>query len=246
MNLTGPREAFPRFFRTYKKRSIAALVGVLVAFGSFLLAVVRTWAGERPHKESTRKLGLWCRFTTTFWVVLLLTTTEFFPPRVQAQKNRPTESQVEAIYLFNFSRFIEWPAEPTPASATFSLCVLGEDPFGAFLDTTLAGETVAGRNFVARRISKPADALGCRILFVSASEQSHLKELFDVLAKKSVLTVSDIPRFAQRGGMIEFLVDRDKVRFEINLTSATDAGLTLSSDLLKVAVAVRKDAHGRA
>ncbi|MGH9736900.1 MAG: YfiR family protein [Candidatus Acidiferrales bacterium] len=181
------------------------------------------------------------------WFLVLVAVANILPVRVQAQQTRPTESQVEAIYLFNFSRFIEWPASPaTTSAATFSLCVLGEDPFGTFLDATLAGESVSGKNIVAKRISKPEDALDCRILFVSASEQDHLKELFEVLAKKSVLTVSDIPRFAERGGMIEFVVDKDKVRFEINLTSATDAGLTLSSDLLKVAVAVHKDAHGRA
>lgn len=180
-------------------------------------------------------------------VILLLAAAEIFPARVLAQQKRPTESQVEAVYLFNFSRFIEWPADPaSPTVATFSLCVLGEDPFGAFLDSTLAGEGVGGKSFVVRRISKAEDALDCRILFVSTSEQDHLKQVFDVLANKSVLTVSDIPRFAQRGGMIEFVVDKDKVRFEINLTNATEAGLTLSSDLLKVAVAVRKDAHGRA
>lgn len=239
----GPRQASLRFISACTNKSIAAFVRALRASKSFLLAAALIWTDETPDPQSTHKR---CdRSTIAVWVVLLLITAEFFPPAVQAQRSRPTESQVEAIYLFNFSRFIEWPAEPAPA-ATFSLCVLGEDPFGAFLDATLAGETVAGRNFVARRISKPEDALGCRILFVSASEQSHLNELFDVLAKKSVLTVSDIPRFAQRGGMIEFVVDKDKVRFEINLTSATDAGLTLSSDLLKVAVTVRKDSHGRA
>ncbi|HTU33237.1 MAG TPA: YfiR family protein [Candidatus Acidoferrum sp.] len=188
--------------------------------------------------------NLRCRPAAAPWVVLPLMLAAFFAAEVQAQQNRPTESQVEAIYLFNFSHFIEWPADPAaPAAATFSLCILGDDPFGTFLDATLAGETVAGKNFVARRISKPEDALGCRILFVSNSEETHLRALFDVLAKKSVLTVSDIPRFAERGGMIEFVTEKNKVRFEINLTSATDAGLVLSSDLLKVAVSVRKGPH---
>lgn len=171
---------------------------------------------------------------------------ECFSPGLLFAQNRPTEYQVKAVYLFNFARFVEWPAENGAGKdGTFVVCVLGDDPFGTFLDTTLAGETVAGRNVVAQRITKPQEAAACRILFVSTSEESHLKELFEVIAKKSVLTVSDIPQFAQRGGMIGFVTDEGKVRFEINLTSATDAGLTLSSDLLKVATVVRKNALGR-
>ncbi|HEX5426429.1 MAG TPA: YfiR family protein, partial [Candidatus Acidoferrales bacterium] len=202
-----------------------------------------------PHEAFPRSvLARKPRGVVSFWLVLLLAISEILPFEVQARQKRPTESQIEAIYLFNFTRFIEWPPDPAaaPGAETFSLCVLGEDPFGKFLDATIAGERVGEKSFVARRISKPEDALDCRILFVSTSEQDHLKELFDVLANKSVLTVSDIPRFAERGGMIEFVMAKDKVRFEINLTSATEAGLTLSSDLLKVAVAVHRDAHGRA
>jgi hypothetical protein len=158
-------------------------------------------------------------------------------------QGRPGEYQVKAAYLYNFSRFIEWPALPAAdKDESFAICVLGKDPFGPVLDATLSGEGIAGQSLVARRLSKPQDALTCRILFVGASEEDHLKEIFAVLGKSSVLTVSDIPRFSERGGMIEFVLKGDKVRFEVNLSNATDAGLTVSSDLLKVAIAVRKNA----
>lgn len=162
---------------------------------------------------------------------------------VYAQQARPGEYQVKAAYLYNFSRFIEWP--PLPAAdkdEPFVICVLGKDPFGSVLDATLSGEGIAGQSLVARRLSKLQDALACRILFVGASEEDHLKEIFAVLGKSSVLTVSDIPRFSERGGMIEFVLKGDKVRFEVNVSNAADAGLTVSSDLLKVAIAVRKNA----
>ncbi len=197
-------------------------------------------------REASPRSSLACRWAGILWIVLLLVFPEFLVATVRAKQNRPTESQIEAIYLFNFSRFIQWPAHAAAGTSDFPVCILGEDPFGTFLDETLAGETVAGKKIIAKRISTSQDALGCRIVFVSTSEQDHLKELFEVLDHKSVLTVSDIPEFADQGGMIEFVVRKNKVRFEINLTSATDAGLTLSSDLLKVAVSVRKDAHGGA
>jgi hypothetical protein len=82
--------------------------------------------------------------------------------------------------------------------------------------------------------------LDCRVLYISASEDGRLKEILAGLDKSGVLTVSDIPQFSQRGGMIQFVLVGNKLRFEVNLTNAQTAGLTLSSDLLKVAVAVRK------
>jgi hypothetical protein len=85
--------------------------------------------------------------------------------------------------------------------------------------------------------------MSCRILFISASEESQLKEILATLDKKSVLTVSDISQFTRRGGMIQFVIDANRVRFEVNVTTAQRAGLTLSSQLLKVAINVRRDSQ---
>ena len=105
----------------------------------------------------------------------------------------------------------------------------------------LAGSAVDGKGAEARRISKPQEALDCRILFVSSSEANHLKDILATLDKANILTVSDIPQFSELGGMIQFVLDGNKIRFEVNLTAAENAGLTLSSELLKVATAVRKN-----
>jgi hypothetical protein len=91
-----------------------------------------------------------------------------------------------------------------------------------------------------KRIAKAQEALGCRILFISVSQQGHLKEILAELDNTSILTVSDMPEFARLGGMIQFVVQANKVRFEVNLTSAERTGLTLSSQLLQVAVAVKR------
>jgi hypothetical protein len=92
-----------------------------------------------------------------------------------------------------------------------------------------------------RRVAKPQDALSCRVLFISSSEQSRLKEILAALDETSVLTVSDMPQFTRRGGMIQFVVEANRVRFEVNLTSAERAGLILSSQLLKVAIDVKRN-----
>ena len=91
-----------------------------------------------------------------------------------------------------------------------------------------------------KRLQTAQDATTCEILFISASQESQLKHILTVLNGSSVLTVSDMPEFSRRGGMVQFIVDGSRVRFEINLASAERAGLTLSSELLKLAVNVRK------
>lgn len=163
---------------------------------------------------------------------------------LSAQQTKASESAVKATYLYNFSRFVQWPADAASAKGnSFSICVLGEDPFGTVLDTILSGESIGGKAVVARRVAKPQDALDCHVLYISSSEDGRLKEILAGMEKAGVLTVSDIPQFSQRGGMIQFLLVGNKLRFEVNLTNAQTAGLTLSSDLLKVAVTVRKSSQ---
>ena len=163
---------------------------------------------------------------------------------MSAQKSKPREFEVKATYLYNFARFVEWPTTAAVAkSDSFPICVLGQDPFGPALDTIVAGETIGGKAVLAKRVLKPQDAVSCRVLYISLSEETRLREVLAGLDKAAVLTVSDIPQFSQRGGMIQFVQESNKIRFEVNLASAEDAGLTLSSELLKVAVLVRKNSQ---
>jgi hypothetical protein len=149
-----------------------------------------------------------------------------------------TEFDVKAAYLYNFARFVEWPAQAGAGAGVappFVVAVLGDDPFGSTLDETLAGKAIGERPFVVRRVSTPEAAAGAQIVFVSASERSRLPHVLRVLEQAGALTVSDLPGFAERGGMIGFRKEGRKVRFDINPGSAERAGLTLSSQLLKLA-----------
>jgi hypothetical protein len=190
-----------------------------------------------PNGVPNRCLGMWQYPTAVIAMLALLHISV-----LNAQQPKVSEYQVKAIYLYNFGRFVQWPPNATAAKGdSFSICVLGQDPFGPSLDSTLAGETLDGKPLAAKRISTPRDAGECRILFISSTEENHLKEILAALDESSILTVSDIPAFSRRGGMIQFVLEGDKVRFEINLAKAETAKLTLSSELLKVASAVRRN-----
>ena len=133
-------------------------------------------------------------------------------PYLQAQGSKPTDYDVKAVYLYNFGRFVEWPAqcsreqEVTRSMSAFSVRI----PFGPALDSTLAGETIGGKNVAAKRISSLQEAVNCQILFMSATEDSRLNKIMEALDKGAVLTVSDMPQFSQRGGMIQFVLEREK------------------------------------
>lgn len=146
------------------------------------------------------------------------------------------EYQLKAVFLFNFAQFVEWPTSAFPEPDTpLSICILGEDPFGGYLDETVRGETVANHPLSVRRYRTVEEIKGCHILFVGRKEQAHLSEILDSLKGHSVLTVSDAERFASRGGMIRFVTDHNRIRLRINLEAARAANLTLSSKLLRPA-----------
>jgi hypothetical protein len=193
--------------------------------------------GRIPRDHGTRGLlGRWR------WLVVAIASGLLAIPGLHAQHSKPTDFQVKAAYLYNFGRFIEWPANVTPAKAgSFNICVLGEDPFGPALDVTLDAETIGNQRVVARRISSPHESGDCRILFISSTEANRLNKIIESVDKTGVLTVSDAPQFSQHGGMIQFVQEGNRIRFEVNLSATQRAGLTLSSELLKVATAIRRD-----
>jgi hypothetical protein len=164
-----------------------------------------------------------------------------------AQSGKPTQYDVEAAYLYQFGNFVQWPTKKlaTQAPKSFPICVIGRDPFGRILDNTVKDGNMNGLPLVARRVTSAQEAAGCRVLFVSSSEDRDLTRTLGALSSAPILTVSDIPAFVSRGGMIQFVLIDKRVRFEINVSNAERAGLTMSSQLLKVAVAVRRDGSSK-
>jgi hypothetical protein len=163
---------------------------------------------------------------------------------VAAQRRAATEPEVKAAYLYNFARFVDWPARAPSAATPFVVCVIGSDPFGRVLDTTLADVTLRGAKAVARRIATSGEARACHLLFIGASEEQDLEAILGTLGSADVLTVSDMPAFVGRGGMIQFVNERGRLRFEVGLGPVERAGLHVSSDLLRVARAVNWGSGG--
>ncbi|HET6546334.1 MAG TPA: YfiR family protein [Rhodanobacteraceae bacterium] len=146
--------------------------------------------------------------------------------------------QVKAVFLFNFTQFVGWPSGAFGDSQEpIVIGVLGDDPFGAYLDETVRGERVDSRSLVVRRYRDTADldAAGCQVLFISESEAGRLEQDVARLRDRSILTVSDLDGFVDRGGMIQFVTENNRVKLRINADAAKAAGLTISSKLLRVA-----------
>jgi hypothetical protein len=147
-----------------------------------------------------------------------------------------SEYQVKAVFLYNFARFVEWPAVTfVSATAPFTLCVYGADPFGADLDAVVRGETASGRPMVVRRLSDAGEVSGCQIVFIAASADRELESVVARLDRRATLTVSDIDGAARRGAMIRMMTVNGRIRLRVNIDAVRAAHLTVSSNLLRAA-----------
>jgi len=183
------------------------------------------------HRRIRRELGRWSCIT----LCLIAFVTIFKPDQTQAQSG-PTDYQIKAVFLFNFAQFVEWPASAFSNSQTpLVIGVLGQDPFGSYLDETVRDERVNNRPLVVQRYRRAEDIGTCHILFISRSETSRLGDVLDKVRGRNILTVSDGEGFSARGGIIQFVTTNNKVRLRINLAAARTAGLTISSKLLRPA-----------
>ena len=153
-----------------------------------------------------------------------------------AQSGGPTEYQVKAVFLFNFIKFVEWPGTAfADTRAPFVLGVLGDDPFDGSLSPIVDGQLVRGRGITIHKYRFGDDVRRCHVLYVSASEQARTAQILGGLQGASVLTVSDMPRFAEGGGLVQFYMEEDRVRFVVNAEAAARANLRMSAKLLAVA-----------
>jgi hypothetical protein len=146
------------------------------------------------------------------------------------------EYQVKAVFLFNFAQFVEWPPRAFADSDTpLVIGILGEDPFGSYLDETIKGERVNNRPLEVQRYRRVEDITTCHILFVSRSESGRLDQTLANLKDRNILTVGDTDDFVRRGGTIQLANAQNRVRLLINPNAAKAASLTISSKLLRAA-----------
>jgi hypothetical protein len=151
------------------------------------------------------------------------------------------EYRVKAAFLFNFAKFIEWPPQTLGGpQAPYTICVLGQDPFGEELDVIARQTTVQGRSVAIRRPGEAKEASGCHILFIASSERPMLPAILAALGPAPTLTVGDDEEFNRLGGCLRFFIEESRVRFEINLPATERARLKLSSKLLNLARVIGK------
>jgi|ERR1043166_225637 hypothetical protein len=157
-----------------------------------------------------------------------------------------SEYLIKAGFIYNFAKFVEWPGNSfSQADSPIVIGVLGTDPFGNVLDRIVEDKKIGSRGFVVRRFKWGKDLKDlkeCKILFVSVSEKAHIDEIVQSVKGLPILTVGETPSFAERGGIIRFTLEDNRVRFEVNVDAARQAELNISSRLLTLAKIIPQSA----
>ena len=191
------------------------------------MAVLNLPTRRRTRHRLSRLSGVWLVISA-----LLLSGAWNLPAQTAASK----EYQIKAAFLFNFAQFVDWPPDTfTNASAPLCIGVLGDDPFGNILDTTINGEKIDGHPLVIRRFHRLEEVQDCQVLFISRSETRRMRQILDALKGRSVLTIGEVDGFCKAGGIIRFVTEQNKIRFRINPETAKNSSLTVSSKLLRLA-----------
>jgi hypothetical protein len=190
---------------------------------------------KTPHSASSSRAASSLKagrdFRLPAWIVFAFWLGAFH--RAPGQDAAPSEYQVKAACIYNFTKFVEWPPEAfSNPSSPFVIGVIGDDPFNGELQRAVQDKDVCGRKFVVRHLRNADEARSCQILFISRSERKSIGDILAAVSTLPVLTISETDRFVQSGGIINFLLEQNKVRFEINAAAAKKAGLKVSSKLL--------------
>ena len=163
---------------------------------------------------------------------LLLLAIACLSAAVRAQETR--EEQVKAAFLYNFTKFVDWPDSALPPSSPFVVCVFADDGFRKELEAILSQEQVRGRHIT---IAPPNvdDIRSCHLVYFARGEAERHSKMLAAAKQAPVLTVGEGRRFLEQGGLIAFMLENDRVRFAVSKRGADAAGLAVSSKLLRVA-----------
>jgi hypothetical protein len=157
-----------------------------------------------------------------------------------ARAQTADEYRVKAAFLYNFAKFVEWPAQAFKSAADpIAICVVGKNPFGGALEQAVSGQAAQGKLFTVRQVSDASQMRACHILFVSSSERKRLAPIFQEIKNGSVLTVGESDNFTAEGGMVNFRIEEGSVHLQINPDAAAQQRLHISSKLLSLAEIVR-------
>lgn len=152
-----------------------------------------------------------------------------------------SEYQLKALFLLNFVKYVDWPEDvASGTTAPIVIGVLGQDKFNDSLTQVVEGKTINGHTIIIKHFSADDDLSRCAILFISSSEDPRLSEILEKTNTLPILTVGEDESFWEKGGIINFTLEEDKIHIEVNLNAAQKVKLQISSKLLSVAATVKK------
>lgn len=162
------------------------------------------------------------------------------PQAASPEPGASKEYQVKAAFIYNFTKFVEWPGHSFPeASTPLIIAVLGANPFGPELQKAVENRRVNGRELVIRQVNTVAELNQAHVAFLGLADPARMSESLATLRRRPVLTIGERESFVREGGMIGFILEGDKVRFAINMEAAQEGGLKISAQLQKLAASVR-------
>lgn len=154
-----------------------------------------------------------------------------WPCAALAQQRVASEVELKAAFVYRVALFVEWPADSLPAGTPLRICLLGADPAWSAAFATIEGKLVQGHPVAAPRpLSRGEEPQGCHVLFVPEREGVRPPP-----AQAGLLTVGEAEGFAQAGGVVGFVRDGARLRFDLNRDAATRQQLRLPAELLKIA-----------
>jgi len=175
-----------------------------------------------------------CCFFIAGWLLLNA------PPGARSQSEDTAEYPVKLAFLYNFTQFVEWPADAfQDASAPLAICIVGDDPFRADLERELRRRSVGSHPIDLKRVKSSDDLRACHMVFVTASEKKKAASIVASLKGSNTLTVGETKGFAESGGIINLTVEENRLQIEINIDVARQTRLAISSRLLNLAKIVQ-------
>jgi hypothetical protein len=201
-------------------------------------------AGATLSAPLANWLSDWRPIRFSMWLVVFSLLLAVPGKRSKAQ-TVAEDYRVKAAFIFHFAQLVDWPPEKTAAGDSLVLCTLGEDPFHGALEGMVGGKVVGNRILRIRHLEEPQDMQACQIVFLGRAQSKRIPMLVATLHHAPVLTVGETAGFLDAGGMIDFLLEGKKLRFEVNLDAAESADLKIGSRLLVLAQRVVAESHGK-
>ncbi|MBV2089860.1 MAG: YfiR family protein [Candidatus Thiodiazotropha sp. (ex Ctena orbiculata)] len=160
-----------------------------------------------------------------------------------AQDSELEAALLKTVFIYNFAKFTRWPENRSETMQdSLTLCSIGDDNITNNLPK-LAGRVLRGKPIKSVKISNESELSECHVLYLAESTQDRIQKILQAIETRPILTISEMKRFSQGGGMIELTQDLEKLRFIINLNTTRSSGLRLSSQLLDLAIIIDDEAQ---